>query len=647
MEQSHNQKGAPPETISARPTVRDLTVAVVLLGVAALLSLVFGAGLGALVLTLGVLAASLWLTYGAPTTPTPPVEKSVAAPAPAVAAGAAATRSWSVALPKVQAPSVSVDRSSLTDVSILGTAISVLGIVLVGGYLFLKDRSINPPGFFADEAEIGVQAQRLLHWNASTTRIPFFYQHLEYDHLGTLSLFATAPFVGLFGLTQEAVRGASVFWTIAAALVIYFTLRWLKVPYAAVPVIAMLAMPISILIGRTNFGHAPSLFFMSLGFLLWVKGRSSERLWVSFAAGLSIGLSAYGQSSYYVAAPLLIGAILLVEIVYTRANWRDYASAAWLLLGGLLILLPVPIHALTSPDFLDRYRDKTTGSGQGLDRVVDWIHGFPAYFRYDMLFVHAAGSWRTRHYFPGAPFLYPSLLIFIVLGLISLILIRGDSRQRYFWPMALVLLLYPIPDLVSRGSDSTPYSFSMVWGMIAIPFVVGYGFKGFGWVIGRLGVPKFGWGYAAAILLATLFGFNTFWGGAFENYPNVSADYWGWQFGPKASTDYFKAHAGEYDEFYLSGDFNAAAVLTEFFSSDSPIAGVTSTGGLEHIDPGKRQLFAIRADEWARSAGSQFPARSYVVVVDTIDYPDGTPAMYLVTLDPALQRPGETTDPAG
>ena len=144
-------------------------------------------------------------------------------------------------------------------------------------------------------------------------------------------------------------------------------------------------------------------------------------------------------------------------------------------------------------------------------------------------------------------------------------------------------------------------------------------------------------------------GFTGFWRGAFANYPNVSADYWGWQYGAKPVTDYFKAHPADYDDFVMSGDFNAAYILEEFYMHGSPIASITFTGGLEFLDLDRRQLFAVRVSEWESSKGSQYPARAYLRIVETIDYPNGSPAFYLLSVDPALlhRSDGEQKAPAG
>jgi hypothetical protein len=639
----------PREMAPDRPKANHLLLALGVLAGAAASALIAGPGFGLLILTLALLAAALWIAYGASPASATSDDNGPDRGDFSRTQVTEASKPRSLTLPSIRVPKIFIDRATVINIPFATALASVVAIVFAGAFLFLRERDSNPPGLFADEAEIGVQSWRLLHWQASTTTIPFFYHHLEYEHLGTLSLFATAPFVALFGLTEHAVRGASAFWTVAAAILIYLTLRRLHVPYAVVPVLITSMSPLVILVARTNFGHAPSLFAMSAGYLLWIVARQREQISIAVGAGMVLGLSAYGQSSYYIAVPLLMLAIGITEVAYNRLETREYRTLAWMGIGAFLILLPVPYRALTYDPFLDRYRDKTAGAVDGFDRVSNWIHGYPDYFSFDMLFLHGTTGWQTRHSIPGSPWFFRSMMIFLTVGLVSLVAVRDDGFKRYFWPMAMVLFLYPMPDLVSRHSGDGPYSYSLIWGSIGIPFVVGYGFVGIQHFARRISMPRPALLYAGAVLLATLWGFTGFWRGAFANYPNVSADYWGWQYGARPVTDYFKAHSADYDEFVMSGDFNAAYILEEFYMHDSPIASITYTGGLEFLDLDRRQLFAVRVSEWENSKGSQYPARAYLRIVQTIDYPNGSPAFYLLTVDPALFHEGEQEQkaPAG
>lgn len=623
-------------TIADRPSPRQLALATgVLLGSVAA-ALMAGLGVGIFVASIATVVSALWISYGSSATSASISDATAGTEQLEVPARQGATgHRWSLDVDRASIQERLSIRRRVQYTALLGSFL----LIAAGAWLYFAKRSQNPPGFFADEAEIGIQAWRLLRGDAATTSIPFFYHHLEYDHLGTLTLFSTAPFVGMLGLNESSVRGAEGFWMIAAAIVIYFTLRALRIPYAAIAVLVMMTLPIVILVGRVNFGHAASLMAMSCGYALWVASRRRESWRWPLAAGVGIALSAYGQSSYYIAAPLLLGAIAFTEIAFHRSDWAKYRQVGWLLLGSGITFVPVVYRALTYEPFLQRFDEKSAGSSRGLGRVEAWIREYPSYLRFDLLFGETGGGWLTRHYIPGAPLVFSWVSILLAIGFAGLLLVRRDSVQRYVWPMALVLLLFPVPDIVSTGPNDEPYSYSLVWAVVGIPFVVGYGFRCVQALAERYRVTRLASAYGATVALVTVLSVASFWRGPFDRYPSVAADYWGWQFGPRQAIDYFGAHGAEYDEFYLSGDFNAAYILTEFYRHGTDIEPKVHTGGLEFVDLDRRQLFAVRLDEWYRYAGSQYPARSYVEILDTIAYPNGQPAMLIVRTAPALVQP--------
>jgi hypothetical protein len=137
--------------------------------------------------------------------------------------------------------------------------------------------------------------------------------------------------------------------------------------------------------------------------------------------------------------------------------------------------------------------------------------------------------------------------------------------------------------------------------------------------------------------------------GPAAEYPLIAADYWGWQYGPRPISDYFAEHADQYDELLMSGDFNGAYVFPQFYFYDNALADRARIGGIENIDLTRRQLIAIRIEEWDRYKGSQFPGKSYLTLVDTLYYPNGDQAFYLLTVDPRfqLQPATEIEAPAG
>src|SRR5918911_296899 len=101
--------------------------------------------------------------------------------------------------------------------------------------------------------------------NVESITLPIFYNHFGYT-LGSLPLYATGPFVYILGLTEFSVRLSSAVFTLASFVLLYLILRKLKVNHARIGVLIFALAPVVIHIGRINFGHAPSIFLMLLGF---------------------------------------------------------------------------------------------------------------------------------------------------------------------------------------------------------------------------------------------------------------------------------------------------------------------------------------------------------------------------------------------
>jgi hypothetical protein len=539
------------------------------------------------------------------------------------------SHAWGRAL---KAPTLSLsDKATLDVAAVVG---SIMAIVLVGGYFYATDLSSNPPGFFSDEAEIGLESERLLSWDAETTTIPFFYQHFEYPHLGTLPLFTTAPFVAFYGLSDETVRFASVFMSTLAGIVVFVTLRRLCVPFALVPVLMMMLSPIVVHVSRLNFGHAPSVLFICLGNLAWIVGRQAQRRRLAALAGLLIGLAAYGQASFYLAVPLFVTAIVVTEILYNRRQWAQYWCLCVMVAVSILVLVPVPVRAMVDREFLRRYREKN-GLGQGdAGSIIDRLQKIPDYFSYDFLFRRGDGSWLTRHSIPRTGLLSDYILFFLLLGVMALLVLKGDGLKRYFLPFFFVLILFPIPDAISNRATDPPYTFATYWAIIAIPFVVGYGFRGVWLLATQMSLPLLVPPVAVAGTVLALATGISFWRGPYADYPAVAADYWGWQYGPERMIDAFKSHRTEYDQFIMTGDFNGAYMFLDFYLHGTDFRDRAIIGDFSQLDLSRRQLFGVRKEQWERLPGSQVPSKRYFRILETIRYPNGTPAFYLVAVRP-------------
>lgn len=622
--------GRIPATVRERLTRDRMLAILAVFVVSALLALLLGPGFGLLVVTLSVLAAALWITYAS----VPAMEEEIGQPSADTGRPVTSPSDRrSIALPRPsldRARAITIDRGTLLA---YGPALAViLAITLVW---YARDLSTNPPSLFSDEAMIGLQASGALNGEANFQFGRIFYSHFGTPLLGALPVYSTWPFVTVFGLDEFGVRFASSVYTALALVFVFLALRRLRVPYPILPVLIVGTQPIIVHLARINFGHAPSFFLLMVATWLWIRARQEERVWQAALAGFIAGVAAYGHLSFVVGVPLFVVAIVLTELLCNRTDWRAYRSVVAFGASAVVAMLPHAWLALTDERYWDRL-DEKQGGNISLDVLIDRLRAFPNYFSYDYLFRKGEAFYIPRHSIQGAGELYPYMLPVLVIGIVSILALRRRPQARFFLPFVFIAIFYPIPDAISHPPQDLPYTFAVYWAVVALPFLTGAAVWGISVFVKRFQWPRFFPVLAAGTaVLALAFGI-WFYRGPMARYPLISADYWGWQYGPRPITDYFRTHADQYDELLMTGDFNGAWVFPKFYFHGSALEARSQIGGSDNVDFSRRQLIAMRTDDWTRYQGSQYPSRSYLMLVDTIYYADGTPAFYLMTVDPAL-----------
>ncbi len=632
------------KTIHDHPTRNQLLIALGVLVGAIIGAVIAGPGFGVLILTLAAIAAALWISYSGPQSSPMAATvalETIAGPVPSVHSSPGRI---SVDRIKIRnSLTIAVDRATLLAV---GPAAFIIAALVF--FFYARDLRTNPPNLFSDEAMIGLQAAGAFNGEARFQFLRIFYSHFETPLLGALPVYSTWPFVTLFGLNEFAVRFASSFYVGVGLFFAFLALRRLKVPYPIVPIVIAGTQPVVIHFARINFGHAASFCCLMAACWLWIRARQDQKVGQAILAGIIAGVASYGHLSFVIAVPMFVVAVSVSELIWNRAAWRSYR---WILAFGIsavVTMLPHAWLAMTDKRYWDRLDEKQGGSITP-DVLVERLKTYPNFFSYDYLFRKGEAWYITRHSIVGAGELFPYLLPLLVIGIASIWFLRRQPESRYFFIFAFLVLLYPIPDAISRPPQNLPYTISTFWAAILIPFLVGSSFKGIALFLRRVHLPR-----AMALVGAGILAVSVGWGvwfhqGPEADYPMIAADYWGWQYGPRPISDYFSQHSDQFDELLMSGDFNGAYVYPEFYFYGSPLVERARIGGIENIDFTKRQLIAMRVEEWDRYRGSQFPGKNYLQLVDTLYYPNGDPGFYLMTVDPLYLQvtPTETEAPAG
>ncbi len=508
-------------------------------------------------------------------------------------------------------------------------------------WMLLTGLETNPVGFFADEAEIGYRTHELVTKRLTGFDLPIFYQHFGYTHLGALPLYASAPFVAALGLTEFSVRLASVIFAIGGLILLIALVRRLRWACGEVGILVFAFSPVFIHLSRVNFAHSPSFFCTAAGLYCFVRAKQQGSIKWAGLAGIAFGLSIYGNAAYYLAMPVVVFGLLVGEMVVNRLEWRRYLSFV-AMVGTIGVLgIPVLIKVFTDDEFMRRFNDKQYSdapllSGDRLNTIAD---NYGKYFSADFLFIKGEsgmpGGFISRHSVAGAGELPWIALPLVIAGIIA-IFRCNESHGRAMGIAGLVtLLLYPLPDVLSTSTLNPPYTLAVFPTLIFVPLLSAFGIH---WIVSELrernAPAAFSRAVPIALLLVIVVGGMQFYRGPYTDYPNVSAEYYGWQYGPEQAITRFKDYDPIYDRYFLDGDFNEAYIFLDFYLIDDPdMRARTAIGGFELANLARHDLYAVRKERFTRLLESDDRIRAYAKVVDVIYYPNGEIAMYLVDLD--------------
>lgn len=523
--------------------------------------------------------------------------------------------------------------------------LAALATALTFAWILLPNLDGNPVGFFCDEAEIGLETQRLVSAGIRNFDLPLFYTHFGYHHLGALPLYAGAPIAAIFGLDVQSVRLQAVVWSVLGVLPLIALVRRLGWRYGEVGVIAFACTPVFIHLARFNFGLAPSFFCVAAGLGCYARARESDSIRWGAAAGVAIAVSAYGNGAYYIAAPLIALAIALGEIAGSGRRWRAYRTVLAMGIAAAIVAIPVVVKAATDPFFMRRFNERT-GSGDGfsfsdvLQRVTE---NYPKYFTLDYLVrlgeSGIAGPGNYRHSVPGAGEL-TWLVVGLVLAGIVMSVTAKDKATRFGGVTGLAMLIfYPIPDSIVSNPENPPYTITTFSMFIFAPLLAACGVTAIARLSGRLSrspilVPG---SLSAALLAVALIGAARFNIGPYANYPKVSAGYYGWQYGAEDAIDVLRRSQAGYDRLYLDGQFNEAFVHLDFFMHDEPnLRAKTAIGDFSRVSSSTRSLYALRIENVNTWLERPEPIRGIIKIVYVLKNPAGEVAMVVVEVDPKL-----------
>ncbi len=497
-------------------------------------------------------------------------------------------------------------------------AITLFAMIIVLVFsLFVRIYQLenNPPGLFADEAAIGYNAYLISHSARDEygTFLPLFFKSFG-EYKGSLPIYLTSPFV--YSDLNEfntrlpfAIIGAGIVLLIFAVGKTYFDQR-----FGIIAAFFAAATPWLIHYSRTAFELNFYLFFFLLIIYLFNKTKDHP-IFITLAL-LVTGLSLYTYRAAFIQIPILL---LFLTITYRKILLKHL----WYFIAGILILItttiPFTMH-MTSGDGLVRYNQIATLSKDIpiSEKAIKIVDTYLYHFSPNFLFTKGDDFFVSRHFSDG---LYPLMLIFLPFLILGLISIVKNFKSAFSRLCLLCLIIYPLPGSLTV---EPPYTSRSIIGSVIFVLIITRGFVEF--IDYKKSFQSLQVLKVISILLCifvSVFYFLLFY---FVKYPKISADYWGWQYGPKEIISYFNSKEDVYDQLLMTSEFNEPEIFFNFYIPDDECTKCIIGFPHERYDSSLRQLFAITP-----MYIQEHPEYNYVVKHQVI-YPNSEVAFEIVEI---------------
>lgn len=520
---------------------------------------------------------------------------------------------------------------------------ALLILILVFSFLIrFWQLDTNPAGFFCDEASMGVDALSILKTGRDHHGefLPLFFKGFNYDNTSPFQVYLTVPAVALFGLNERAVRIVPVFWSIVELLVFFLLLREFIPPsFALLGTFLLSISPWHFHLSRINMGDYYSWTLLTLtAFLFLTKAFKRKENKHFLLAALFLGLASYSYTPARLVTPLLFGLTILLPLA------KKYFRTAFLmaLLYGLIILPFVRFH-LTDPHSFQRIKDT-----MGIDiknRIVlnqpkeslsnRFLTKYALHFSNAFLFEKGdadfPGQFIRRHSIAGLGLLYPYQKWLVLLGLGWTL---GEIFRKRNISLVFVLFLFflfPLAD--SLTSDKTPFATRSYLGVLPLHLLIVLGFFGIYQVLLKFSKPTVALVLVFSCLFLFAFNSSAMLFQRFTANPFTTSDFWGWQYGPQDIMKYFLAVKDNYDQLYMSGEFNGAEIFPKFYDSENHCENKCQIGDFWRepaiYNSQRRQLFSLSPEYLNNSA-----YKNNFLVKHTLYYPDGKVAFLIGEVRP-------------
>ena len=487
-------------------------------------------------------------------------------------------------------------------------------ILLIGFLVRVWNISSNPAGFFADEASFEYNAYKILKTGKDEFGVSFpVYFKAFGEYKNPVYIYSAVPVVMIFGLSELSIRMTSLIYGLAAIIILYFLAKELfNQEIGLISAFFLAISPWHIHFSRFGFEVITTPFWVSLSILFLIKSIKNFKFYPYAIISLILSFLTYNPPKIYL-LPLYISFLI---IFFDKTKFWFKSLKFWIFnFLGVIILLILIWPYLINGGFFERWNQVKMTSMTFQNILTAYLNHFSPVFLFKSGEIDFPGSFITRTSIRGIGELYWFQLPLIIISLFSLIK-NGRFKKSMFFIISF-LIIYPIS---SMFTIVTPSATRSIIGVIPFQIISAAGFYYiFSYFKKGANFKKYIFALLSLIVvISSLCKFIY----KLSEYPNYSADYWGWQYGPKEIITYFKTQSDKYDELYMTGSFNAPEIFLKFYDSNN-LCSNCYIGGPDRLNTQKKQLFAVRSEELKEV---KWPYK----IKKTIDYPNKNKAYYLI-----------------
>ncbi|MFH1561025.1 MAG: glycosyltransferase family 39 protein, partial [Patescibacteria group bacterium] len=443
----------------------------------------------------------------------------------------------------------------------------LLLILLLAGFLRLY--KLDMMELFGDELDVGYQAYSLLHTGRDYMgQLLPTYAHSFSEWRAPLLMYATVPFVAVFGLNVWGVRLPAVFFGLLGIFLTYLLAKKLfkDERVGLFSALVMAITPWSIHYSRAAFESTLLLSLVLLGTLAFLNKR-----WL--VSALTFGLSFYTYNTANIFVPLLLLFLTVFWFPDLKQEGRRLLGPG--LLFGLL-LIPIGLSIISGQGrerfgLISIFNDPYT-----IDRVVYWrTHGLENGFAerlfhnkitgwgrqfignyltaFSPQFLFLNGDLTPRHNLPGFGQLPWLLIPFLLFGAWKLVQkkFNRETGLVFVW-----LLISPIAScLTVGGGEQATRLFLMLFPLVIL---IGLG-------LSRIKNRLF---LLAVVFLA--FVNLAFWSHAyFVHYPKE--EYLRWHYGYQSAFSWLAENESSFGRVMINNQYEPGLTRYLFWTKKDPV----------------------------------------------------------------------------